>query len=91
MFTKQVQLFFGWPVIQSIVTALNFSAVVFIEQLYFTVDLILLDLMEDKNICCFGQRWEMETMSNVLLRTAGDKELDSRDLIYKLTNDREGS
>ena len=40
------------------------------------VDLILLNLVEDKHVCWFGQQRETEAFSDPWLRVAGDEELD---------------
>jgi hypothetical protein len=86
-FTKQVQLFFGRPVIQSTSTALEFREVVGEEQPYVAVDLTRLNLVEDKHVRCFGQQREPEAFSDAWLRTTGDEELDLWDLGHELPKD----
>ena len=58
------------------------------ELPYVVVDLTRLDLVEDEHVRHFGQQREPETLPNTELWTAGDKELDGRDLGDELAKDR---
>ena len=86
-FTKEVHLFFGWPVSQPTSITFEFREAVCEEQPDVVVNLAGLNLVEDKDVCCLDQRRESETLLNAGLWAAGDKELDCGDLSNELPED----
>ena len=59
----------------------------FEEEPHVAHELVRPDLVEDKDVCHFGQRRKLEACPNARLGTAGDEEFDPFDLMHEPTKD----